>query len=235
MNTDKKARLRQAAIRDLLEKQEVVTIREFCETLQASVATIRKDLAMLEQRGYLRRVRGGAVSTEGTPRNTVYASRIHLNEREKAAAADQAVGLIEPGMSLILDAGTTCARLAQRILEEEIPCRVWTSSLPAIQILSRCSSVSLISAGGLLDRNHNRFQGPVPDDFHADLYFLSPDGFSQGTATGTDREESLRKQSFVRHADQVVCVLDSSKRDRTALFEICRPALVLDGSLDTSK
>ncbi|WP_067554011.1 DeoR/GlpR family DNA-binding transcription regulator [Faecalibaculum rodentium] len=227
MNTDKKARQRQAAIRDLLQKQEVVTIREFCETLHASVATIRKDLTLLEERGCLRRVRGGAVSTEGTPRNTVYVSRLHLNEQEKTQIADQAVRLIQPHMKLILDAGTTCARLAQRILEEEIPCTVWTPNLTAIQILSRSPKITLMSAGGILDRDHNRFQGPVPGEFYADLYFLSPDGFCCGQATGTDQEESLRKRSFASQSDKVICLVEPSKEGRVAPFEIFCPAVTI--------
>ena len=182
---------------------------------------------LLEERGCLRRVRGGAVSTEGTPRNTVYVSRLHLNEQEKTQIADWAVRLIQPHMKLILDAGTTCARLAQRILEEEIPCTVWTPNLTAIQILSRSPKITLMSAGGILDRDHNRFQGPVPGEFYADLYFLSPDGFCCGQATGTDREESLRKRSFASQSDKVICLVEPSKEGRVAPFEIFCPAVTI--------
>lgn len=223
MNTNKKALARQAAIRDMLQKQEVVTLDQFCESLHASVATIRNDLTTLEKEGCLRRVRGGAVSTEGTPRNTVYASRIHLNERAKREVAARAIERIQPGMTIILDAGTTCAKLAQMILEKGIVCTVYTPSLTAIQILSRSPSVELIGAGGRLDRDHNRFEGMFDKEIAADIYFLVPDGLCDGMATGADREESARKQMYMRCARTTICLADDSKAGRKAPCEIGKP------------
>lgn len=96
---------------------------------------------------------GGAVSTEGTPRNTVYASRVHLNEREKEQIARQAAELLQEDMTVVLDAGTTCARLAQEIPEPGLRCTVITASWTAAEILSRSSDVTLQVTGGRLTGN----------------------------------------------------------------------------------
>ena len=62
---------------------------------------------------------------------------------------------------------------------------------------------------------------------YADLYFLSPDGFCCGQATGTDREESLRKRSFASQSDKVICLVEPSKEGRVAPFEIFCPAVTI--------
>ena len=227
MNTNKKACMRRDAIRDMLQKQEVVTLQEFCQVLHASVATIRSDLTVLEKQGCLRRVRGGAVSTEGTPRNTVYASRVHLNEREKEQIARQAAELLQEDMTVVLDAGTTCARLAQEILNRGLRCTVITASWTAAEILSRSSDVTLQVTGGRLDREHNRLTGGFPAGLQADLYFLSPDGIAGDQATGSDPEESARKAATARACGQVVCLADPSKINRRGVLETCQPDVLV--------
>lgn len=227
MNTNEKALARQAKIRDLLQKHDVITISEFCRLFGVSVATIRNDLTFLEKQGSLRRVRGGAISCEGTPRNTTYASRIHLNEEAKRAIARKAADMIEPGMTVILDAGTTCQYLAQEILHREIPCTICTSSLSAMMILSKASFIDLVSTGGLLDHDHNRFMGSFSQSPDADLFFLSPDGIKDGVATGTEEKEARRKQEFVNQARQTVVLADSSKEGREADWIICENCPVL--------
>ncbi len=83
MNNSKKARIRQSKIRDMLQKKDVIKLQEFCEELNASIATIRNDLTYLEEMGVLKRVLGGAISTEGTPRNTGYHARITMAKKKK--------------------------------------------------------------------------------------------------------------------------------------------------------
>jgi DeoR family transcriptional regulator of aga operon len=53
---------RQDFILHRLQEADEVTVEELCASLEASTATIRRDLDDLEQRSLLRRTRGGAIS-----------------------------------------------------------------------------------------------------------------------------------------------------------------------------
>ena len=52
--------LRHKQILDILEENGTVSVKELTKKLYASEATIRRDLAELEQQGALMRVTGGA-------------------------------------------------------------------------------------------------------------------------------------------------------------------------------
>lgn len=47
-------------IMDQIEKRDVVKIQELISMTNASESTIRRDLSTLEERGFLKRVHGGA-------------------------------------------------------------------------------------------------------------------------------------------------------------------------------
>ena len=142
VNNNKKALIRQGKIRDMLVQKDVVTLKEFCETLNASVATIRNDLTSLEKQGVLKRVLGGAVSIEGTPTNTRYSTRINLYKEEKQKIAKYAVdNFVKEGMVIALDAGSTCHYAAQYILEKDIECTIITNAFNIVNILSKSNVI----------------------------------------------------------------------------------------------
>lgn len=226
MNTPKKARDRQARIRDMLQKKDVIGIQEFCERLDVSIATIRNDLTFLEKNGYLKRVIGGAVSTEGTPRNTIYSSRINLYREEKQRIAHCVVDqYIKPGMTVILDAGTTCFCIAEYLLEKDIPCQVITNAFNVVSCLSRSTAVEVFSAGGKLDKEHNAYFDSIAlaslKGIKADIYFLSPNGIDgRGQITGSSEQENCVKKYFSQSAGKIIAVADSSKFNKVAAYFI---------------
>lgn len=242
MNNSKKARARQAQIRDMLLKKDVITLQEFCQAFNASTATIRNDLTYLEKEGYLKRVLGGAISTEGTPRNTRYHTRINLFKDEKMQIASYAIeNLIKENMTIILDAGTTNQYIAQKLLEKEIPCTVITNSFNVLSILSKCVCVELYGAGGKLDKEHNSFHDERSlasiKGMKADVYFLSPNGIDiDAQVTSNAIEEHEMKREFIKCAGQVVVVADHSKFDKKAenhLIDLKEVSLIIsDSKLD---
>lgn len=242
MNNSKKAKIRQDKIRDMLLTQDVVSIHEFCEKLHASEATIRNDLTLLESQHVLKRVLGGAISTEGTPRNTSLHLRTALYNEDKQKIAMCAVkNYIEPGMTIALDAGTTCRFLAQALVESKIPVQVITNNFHAASILMKGEQIDLFLAGGRIDRSH----GSCHDDntldmihsMHCDRFFLSPNGIDSITqVTSTAIDEHAAKMAFIQQSDQVILVADHSKIGKSAIKVICplqdAMALITDKQAD---
>lgn len=227
MNNSKKARIRQERIRDMLLGKDFIGLHEFCSELQASEATIRNDLSYLEKQHMLKRVLGGAISTEGTPRNTNYHLRSSLYIDDKAQIANYAVThFIKPEMTITLDAGTTCRYIAQELVNRKIPCNVITNSLAAAHVLEKSDVIQLYLIGGKYDKEHASFYDhttiDVIADIYSDIYFLSPNGIDiKGQITSSASNEHAVKQAFIKQAKDIIIVADHSKFEKTAMKVLC--------------
>ncbi|WP_375410618.1 DeoR/GlpR family DNA-binding transcription regulator [uncultured Methylobacterium sp.] len=82
--------------------------------LKVSEETIRRDLKVLEERGLLRRIHGGAVPP-WLDRERPLQERAKVNTREKRRVAMLAEALVLDGMSIFIDTGTTTLALARRL------------------------------------------------------------------------------------------------------------------------
>ena len=105
----------------ILEEQGTVSVQDLTESLDASEATIRRDLSQLAQMGKLKKIYGGAASLE-----TGYQTReIRVEERqelyveEKKQIAKYAASLIEPGDFVYVDAGSSTEYLVEYIEERD--------------------------------------------------------------------------------------------------------------------
>src|SRR3954464_4336930 len=105
---DQHAEERTAHLLDLLSRQQFASIDDMRRTTGASAPTIRRDLALLEKRGMVRRVRGGAsLMTSSSTLDEAFELRRKRNAREKGAIALAASKLIDPPASLLLNDGST--------------------------------------------------------------------------------------------------------------------------------
>ena len=76
-------------------------MEELRKSLEVSVATIRRDLEILEEEGKIRRVHGGAVSMESRLEEPVFENKTNLSTKEKQAIAEEAYSLIEQDEAVI--------------------------------------------------------------------------------------------------------------------------------------
>ncbi|WP_305233821.1 DeoR/GlpR family DNA-binding transcription regulator [uncultured Faecalibaculum sp.] len=226
MNNSKRARERQNEIREILQTREVVSVIEFCSHFGVSIATIRNDLAYLEGKGYLQRVKGGAMSCEGKARSTSMDARLNLHKTAKARIAkDIVANEIKPGMTLILDAGSSGYYVAKELAKAAIPCTVITPSAKALMMLAPMEGVQVCTPGGkydsVQDTWHDEDALNCLKDIHADLYIMSPDGICDGQYNTSDESENEIKKQFVAMSDRIVAAADGSKMGRPGDYVIC--------------
>src|SRR5471030_2034760 len=102
---------RDGEILRLLQSQGFVSFRQLCASLDASSATIRRDLERLEGQGRISRVRGGARLTGEAGPERLVGAPFELNRArhsaEKAVIGRTAAQLCRPGEAVIIDGGTT--------------------------------------------------------------------------------------------------------------------------------
>ncbi|WP_187168503.1 DeoR/GlpR family DNA-binding transcription regulator, partial [Enterococcus faecium] len=98
---------RHQLIIDQIEKHDVVKIQELINLTNASESTIRRDLSTLEERGFLKRVHGGAAKLSDIRLEPDMLEKSSKNLHDKLKIAEKAASLLEEGDCIYLDAGTT--------------------------------------------------------------------------------------------------------------------------------
>src|SRR5678816_1381386 len=92
-----------------------VDVAALAEEFTVTAETIRRDLTSLERAGVLRRVHGGAIPVERLGFEPAVATRDSVLIAEKERIAKAALAEVPEEGAIILDAGTTTARLAHAL------------------------------------------------------------------------------------------------------------------------
>ena len=110
----KRTRIEEIAL--LIEKNGKMSLEELAKQFpDVSDMTLRRDLLELEKENKVIRVRGGAMSVLEVQKRSgeAYAQKSTINTDAKKVIAKKAVALIDDGVSLFLDGGTTALALAK--------------------------------------------------------------------------------------------------------------------------
>ena len=214
---------RQDDIRERILAQGFVRVSELAAAHAVSTMTIRRDLDVLEEQGWVRKVRGGATVEPSAFYHGDVRHRMQTMTREKRAVAARAVELVERGQTVMLDESTTGFGLAQ-LLPTRRPVTVITNFLPSLQLLSRQPGVDLIALGGSYKPSYDAFLGPGTADsvgsMTADLLFASTTAITDGACYHRSQETILVKQALMRAAARKILLVDSAKFGRRAVHHL---------------
>ncbi|MFD6183056.1 DeoR family transcriptional regulator, partial [Streptomyces goshikiensis] len=106
---------RREVILDTVRRKGAVRVAALVEQLGVSDMTIRRDLDVLARAGAVEKVHGGAVSTSGTTGDEPgFETKSTLQSAAKAAVAEAAAQLVQPGSVVAISGGTTTYAVAHR-------------------------------------------------------------------------------------------------------------------------
>jgi DeoR/GlpR family transcriptional regulator of sugar metabolism len=144
---------RRFQIREILTTQRTVSALELCDRLKVTAATIRRDLATLEQEGVLVRSHGGAVSRmSSTNFQPTYEALLRSENEEKRQIARAAEQFVLDGDTIFLEGSTTVFELARRLVHRH-PLTVVTNSPTIVCELQRSAGVTVMCTGGDLQKD----------------------------------------------------------------------------------
>ncbi|KAA0930672.1 DeoR/GlpR family DNA-binding transcription regulator [Streptomyces apricus] len=192
-----------------------VDVVSLAEEFRVTPETIRRDLKALDRAGLLRRVHGGALPAGRLDFEPDLAERESTAADEKDRIAKAALAELPDEGTMILDAGTTVARLAGA-LPLEASLTVVTHSLPVAARLADHPGLQLHLVGG---RVRHRTRAAVDawalrayGEIRADVVFLAANGFSAAHGLTTpDLAEAAVKRAALAAARRVVLLADSAK------------------------
>ncbi|WP_159617271.1 DeoR/GlpR family DNA-binding transcription regulator [Arthrobacter zhaoguopingii] len=208
---------RHRQISTLVRTEGRVSVTDLSERFSITAETVRRDLALLEKDGVLRRVHGGAVARDSaSTRESSIESRQSQYRAEKQRIAKAALDMVPSTGSVILDAGTTTGALAALLAtESRTDLTVITHSVPIAHLISG-SSVHLELIGGRVRALTSAGVGSSAvaafSRLRADVAFIGANGVAEHFGLSTpDTDEAAVKTAIVRSARRVVLLADSSK------------------------
>jgi DeoR family transcriptional regulator of aga operon len=225
--TDKRAK----EILRLLLRLGKTSVEDLTGALTASPASIRRDLARLEEQGLVHRTHGGAMLTgKAVYEPFRFDASFHIREdrfaAEKQRIAHAAAALVKEHETIGLSAGTTTTLVARQ-LQHRRGIHIITNAVNIGMELSSSTGLETTLTGGAM-RWAGAFSlvGPAAIEtlnmFVMDRLFLSVTGIDpERGATMIQAEEAAVFRGMARQTRQVVVVADSSKMGLVSPAVIC--------------
>jgi DeoR/GlpR family transcriptional regulator of sugar metabolism len=206
-----------------LRQDNRVSSTELSEQLQVSDDTIRRDLHELASRGVLQKVHGGAIPKPTTPEG--FDQRMDFSSESKKDLCRKSLNLIEKGMMLMIDGGTTNLTLVNH-LPALMPLEIVTNSLPLAEYLSKFDNIKLHVLGGAYDPISKVFKGQDTirqiGNFNPELCVVGACSIHhrQGLTTPYE-EENFVKQEMIEASQKTLVLATNDKVETAVRYRVC--------------
>lgn len=224
---------RHEKIMQLLVKNKTISVKELCELLQASEATIRRDLTQLENENKLERTHGGAYISDSIELNyeETFNQKELISAVEKKRIAKRAFETLAEGDSIILDSGTTTLELARLIGDSDLSLMVLTNSTIISTVLAKNTNVELFVLGGKVRLNTLATVGSMAIEmlkrYNLSKAFVGVNGIAaENGLTTPDTEEAEIKRAMLLAAKERIILTDSTKFQKIARCQIAPLSMV---------
>lgn len=215
---------RLSTILEQLSANGSVSVTELGSSFGVSLATIRRDLQLLEEQRLVSRVHGGAVA-RGILYELPLRYKVARNQEEKRRIADAAAAEVSEGATVGFTGGTTTTEVA-RALSEKAGLTVVTNALNIASELAVRSNLKLVVPGGVARAASYELAGPIAEatlaGLNLDLVFVGVDGISVEAGCTTHHEvEAHSNRALIKRARRAIVVADGSKLGRVTFARIC--------------
>jgi DeoR family transcriptional regulator, aga operon transcriptional repressor len=208
----------------VLAEAGAVDVGTLAGTLGVSEATVRRDLALLEEQRMLARTHGGAIASDVMYELPLRykAARHHP---EKIRIAKEAARRVDDGAIVGLTGGTTTTEVARALVDRR-ELAIITNALNIAGELAIRSDLKLVVTGGTARPESYELVGPVAErslgEMHLHTAIVGADGLTVRDGLTTHHEvEANTNRVMLERARRVIAVADSSKLGLVAFARIC--------------
>jgi len=202
----------------LVRETGSITIAGLEKELGISAATVRRDLAMLERQGKVKRTHGGAIPPSLTQHEDSFQQRVGEAVDQKKRLARVAATLLEDDETVFIDSSTTAYYAARRILAGTSGVTCLTNLVPVMDLFATAdpSGASMVGLGGIFRALTLSFVGPCTihtiESYMSDRVFMSVKGITpDGQLTDINPLEAEVKRAMIRQSERPVLLVDGRK------------------------
>lgn len=224
---------REQAILDLLGQRGFIAFRELEKYIDASPATLRRDLQRLASEGQIERVRGGAslpvaddAATGNAPERlsgVPFHENISRQRRQKEAIGRAAATLCEAGSAVMIDGGSTTLQMCPHL--QGLNLQVLTNSLHIVSALLPQAGTRIQVPGGAVFREQNIILSAAEDDlmprFHAPKLFMGAAAVGSQGIMQADVVLVAAERRLIERAEELILLVDSSKFQNSSGNVVC--------------
>ena len=225
---------REKAIIELLQERGFIAFRELEERVDASPATLRRDLERMASEGRIDRVRGGAKLTRQSAKGArpgatasltgvPFHENVNRHRAQKEAIGKAAATLCKPGQAVMVDGGSTTLQMCRHL--EGLNLQVLTNSLHIVSALLPQPGTRILVPGGAVFREQNIVLSATGDDlmprFHAPQLFMGAAAVGAQGVMQADIVLVAAERRLVDRAEQLILLVDSSKFQGSSGNVVC--------------
>ncbi|MHA4871624.1 DeoR/GlpR family DNA-binding transcription regulator [Duganella sp. PWIR1] len=212
----------------LLAEHNTASVPQLVDWLNASPATVRRDISWLAARSLLTRTRGGAANLEQKKRgftlsSETFQNNIQCRAEHKRAIARYAASMCNEGETIIINGGTTTFMMAEFLVDHHL--KILTNSFLMAERLLVSSENEIIVPGGKVYREQNVILSPFDNDItqhhYAAKMFMSVYGLSLLGLMEADPLLIQAEKRLISQAEELIVLADSSKFAKKAGLILC--------------
>ena len=209
---------RHEAILDILSDQNFARVTELSARLEASQATIRRDIVTLSKQNMLAKIRGGVQSLQNNSKLSRLKGATFSNNKEqfstnKKRIADKAVELCEEGESIIINGGSTTFMMRYTLKDRQL--NIMTNSFPLAYELNQNSNNRISLTGGELYKKQSivlsAYENDASSYYRGSKMFMGALGVSEEGVMESDPLLIQAEQRLKKQAETLILLADSSK------------------------
>ncbi|CUO70205.1 DeoR/GlpR transcriptional regulator [Clostridium sp. NSJ-49] len=210
-------------ILEYLKVKKFATVEEMMEKFEISRSTLRRDLIAMEDRGHIKRTRGGAEIIEKNDDNLEWVSLSEIfkyKKEEKIEIAKVAAKLIKDNDVIFIDSGSTCYYMIDYINAKNIT--VVTNGILHIQKLM-AKGINTYILGGYAKPELNLIIGEdivsKINVMNFDIAFLGTMGIDSKSGFTTQLlSDGEVKRAVISSAEKCFVLADTSKFNKRKFY-----------------
>jgi DeoR family ulaG and ulaABCDEF operon transcriptional repressor len=223
---------REQHVIDMMKSRGFVSFQELAAQIDASPATIRRDLARMADEGLLVRVRGGAKmvadivatgSGAGHLGGVPFQENIGRNAAQKAAIGKAAAALCAPGEGVMIDGGSTTLQMCPHL--DGMNLQVLTNSLHIVNALLPQTGTRILLPSGSVFREQNIILAAAGEEsmprFHAPKLFMGAAAIGAQGLMQADVVLVAAERRLIERAEEIIVLIDSSKFRGSSGHVVC--------------
>ena len=219
---------RQQLIVNILEQRQFASVRSLTQLLNASEATIRRDITKMSNRGEITKIRGGAESISKMKKKKNISSSSFIldktkNAKTKKLIAKRAVELCANGDSIIINGGSSTFMMGEYL--DKLQLNILTNSFVLANYISENSTNQVSLPGGEIYREQgiilSSYESDTTENYRGTMMFMGTPGVGEFGVMESDpllirSEKKLKKQT-----EKLVILADSTKLGQQSNFIFC--------------
>ena len=233
---------RQKKILDLLTQQRIIKTQDIAEHLGISNLTARRDLDVLREQGYVRRVHGGAILIPDSipnPVSEIIQTKKYAPKESEEAIGKLAASMVEEGDIVYLGNGVVTLEVAKNLVK--IPNLTFITGSMSIANFLLYTNSKLFVLGGFVDPYEQNIYSRTAMDqmekFYPTISFMGCEGVTAAHGITCHYQPGAELGYIaVRNSARSVFVVHSRKFGTDAMNKVCDLselyAIVTDDGLD---